>query len=161
MVRLAKPDNPVHLWKGVVMSRECRHEARLPGFRGPYFPGAVNKLRNALDALPSEFNRMDLVAAAAHITSFSGISEATTTDGYEWYVRLSFRDPHGSGVMHLLLPWMHDAKRVDGTAADRAIAVYLWGMKRGDALLILDGLIEGVNRYQPEPLSLAEIETVG
>lgn len=124
------------------MSMQQNPFARIDGWRGPFYPPAVDAVARMLSFVPKETSGGQelLSVALAAVPGFSSAEAVESTDGYSWMRGVVF----GAGDRQVLvaLPWAFS-----GTAADRSPAVYQRGVSSiEDAAAAASRVARGLRR---------------
>ena len=101
------------------MSKIQHDDAMFPGYRGPYFPGSINDLQEALQRSNKVTNHW--LGNVARSIGGASSSHGRTTDDYTWFSQI--KSPFRAAT--ILIPWSQDWNKSDDTQADRSAALYV------------------------------------
>jgi hypothetical protein len=111
-------------------------QAALPRFRGPFYPKAIAELAAVLDG--KRYSKQMLENAVRDLPGFCKCSAGESSDGYDWFALLEFRDQDGLQTVIVAVPYSQDWDGADGVQLDRSPAIYvtgIWTEKAGNELL--------------------------
>lgn len=126
------------------MSKMCHWDAKLEGYRGPFYPWGVGRLAERLNGTMNGASLRKIGEKLPDSAGFAGLRRPISTDGYPWFWALVF-NPKGEGYDEVLIaiPWAQDWEETDGVRWDRSIAVYIQGSGNGEQIIeILRQLID-------------------
>ena len=105
------------------MSNKKVKGALLEGYEGPFFPRSLERIQKRFAYETVRWNKIlfDDVADALHDGEHFG--HITTSDGYVWADGISFM-LHKTKFMVLFPMALDTNERIDGTQADRHVALY-------------------------------------
>lgn len=117
--------------------KQCK-QAGLTGFDGPFFPELIGDLNSAFAKAQISGERFTLGYVEKRSEALPFYSriifniEAATTDYYGWFAGIIFKI--GRITILIMLPYAHDFEKIDGSLADRSIAVYTQGTPSDEAV---------------------------
>lgn len=99
-------------------------DTKLKGFRGPYFPKALDRIQKRFGYNFARWNLLLFEDIVDTLHAGKASWHPKTADGYSWMVGISF--VIGKVRYKVLFPMMHDAHSMtDGTNSDRHVAIYV------------------------------------
>lgn len=108
------------------MSKKQHNRASLFAWDGPYFPNNIQKLNAKLAEYPQPIDSEAIQVWCERIPNFVALQHPVeiTSDGYRWYAAAYFKALIGQCRVLVLFPHFDDSSGIDGSKADRSVAVY-------------------------------------